>query len=179
MKKATLVFGVILVGLCAVACLPDATQQEMEQMCGKLIDLRGEVEIVTVTDAVTVVKKEYQKRHQELAGKQAGELETLGQENEEALAKAANDEEKAKIEKEMTAAKEAIIARYKPQIEQLKPQRDTAVKEVAQKAEQSKAKWEEAIAECVATSKKEGVMQKVAQCRVNAQSLDQYWNACR
>ncbi|MCP4675737.1 MAG: hypothetical protein GY854_09575 [Deltaproteobacteria bacterium] len=179
MKRTTLVFGVIVVGFCAVACLPDATQEEMEQMCGKLVELRGEVEVVTVTDAVTVVKKEYQKKHLELTEKKAAELKDLGQRREEALAKAADDEEKAKIEKEMTAEKEAIIARYLPQIEELNPQRETAVKDVSKKAQQSKAEWDEAMGECIATSQKEGVKQKVAQCRTDAKNLDQYWNSCR
>ncbi len=179
MKKTALVFGVVLVGFCAAACLPDATQEEMEQMCGKLIDLRGEVDVVTVTDAVTVVKKEFQKQHLELQEQQASELKDLGQEREEALAKAANDEEKEKIEKEMAAEKEAIIAKYKPQIEQLNPRRDTAIKEVTKEAQQTRAEWEQAVGECVATSQNEGVKQKTAKCRLNAGSLDEYWNSCR
>ncbi|MCP4606160.1 MAG: hypothetical protein GY847_37545 [Proteobacteria bacterium] len=179
MKKTALVILGVLIGICTTSCLPDATDEEIKQMCGKLVELRGEVDVVTVTDAVTVVKKEYTQKQQELEKKQAEALKYWEQENEETLSKASTDAEKKKIEEEIAKGKEEIITKYKVKLENLNPLQNTEIKKVTVSAQRSQADWEEAVGKCVTSSKAEGVKQSIAQCRIAAMSVDKYWNACR
>jgi len=54
-----------------------------------------------------------------------------------------------------------------------------AVASAQKKAEENRTAWDEAVDQCVTQAKSEGVSQKVARCRIGADSTDKYWNICR
>jgi hypothetical protein len=169
----------ICMGGLAMACMPDATPEEMNQMCQNLVELRGEVELVTVSDAVSSVKEDFAEKEANLKTRQQKAIEGITVRKTEALTQAADDEDKKKLEEEFAGQVVASNEKYEAEIKGLEPRLAEEEKEATTQANASRAKWDGLVDECVATSQKEGVKQKTAQCRIAAKSSDEYWNSCR
>ena len=87
-------------------------------------------------------------------------------------------EEKKKLEEEYTKKKDDIAAKRAKDLEKLGPAKKKAEARIKEKAAKAKAKKEEEAKKCVDEAKAKGVTQKVAKCRIEAKSADEYWNKC-
>lgn len=174
--KAGLLF---LVGALSASCISKATEDEVKQMCENLVRLRGEVELVTVSDAITVVEEDYKRRRQQLDTMKEQDIKDWDDELSAKLADAENEDEKAKLRKEYAERQKEVIARYEPQIVELEPSKKEAMERAKQRAKDSEMAWVSEVDRCVSSALEEGVNQTVAQCRITAESTDKYWNGCR
>lgn len=168
--------------------MPDATEQELKAMCENLVKLRGDIDSTTLQERTVKIEKDFAKRAERIESSKKKELEAWDQELEAKIKEMTSEEgdkEKAseediKKEKENYAAKKADVEkRYAEQTKRFDPDKAAALKEAKEKVAKSEADFAEDTKECLAEAKKEGVTQKVAQCRASATSTDQYWNKCR
>ncbi len=210
MKKAF--FTVLLVflwGVVATSCVPQATDEELNQMCENLVKLRGKIELKPADALVTKIETDFADKKKRLGERQERDLKNWDdelaaklKELEEKEAKAkeedkgkkkkkkkgkkdeAEEEEdfaaqKKKLEEDYASRKEATKKKYAEELKKIGPEKDKAVADAKKKAGEAVGKKKEAVDKCVADAKKEGVFQEVAQCRIKATSTDQYWNVCR
>ncbi|MCP4603832.1 MAG: hypothetical protein GY847_25490 [Proteobacteria bacterium] len=161
------------------SCLPEATEEETNQMCDRLIELRGVIDIVTISDAITVVEKDYKEKSEQVLEHQKSTIEGLEIERDESLTNAKNDDQKKQINEDFEKNKQAVIKKYTLRLNALEPTKQTSIEKAKDKAAASNAEQEQAVQTCAKQSKAEGTSQKKAKCRIEATSLDQYWNACR
>ena len=179
MKRAVVIGAVILLGGLTTSCVPKATEKECEQMCRNLVKLRGEVDLEPVDQRIADVEKDYEEKKKELETRKEQALKALDTELEEAVAEAEDEEAKEKLKKDYAAKKEAKGKEIESMVQSLGPEKEKEIAEVKKEAEQAEAKAQEKIAECTQKCIAEGVTQKVANCRIKATSVDEYWNRCR
>ncbi len=179
MRKLGSVMVFFIIGVFMISCLPKATDEESKQMCENLVKLRGEIEMVTVKDAVNVVQKDFTSQKADLEKRKTRELEVLDEELNARLGEVKDDKEKEPIKEEYTKHKQEVETRYAGKIEGLAPAKAKAEQDAKEKAQAAAQQAAEAVETCVAESQKDGVTQKVAQCRISASNTDEYWNVCR
>jgi hypothetical protein len=163
----------------ASGCIPDATDAEIQEMCEKLTELRGEVQLVTVSEAITVVEKEYAQKKAKLEKRRDASLNAAEAAHQEELGEADSPEAKAKLAKKHEERKKEIDERFEQQVAELTPGLKEAKKEASADASRKQGEWQEHVDKCIDESKQQGVKQPVAQCRIKAKSTDTYWNRCR
>lgn len=179
MKKTYLGLVLFITGICAAGCLPNATPEETNQMCENLIKLRGEIDRSTEAELKKKVEAQFAKEEKRLRDWMAKDLKSWDDEMAQKLEAAKDDAEKEKIEKDYAHKKDVTSQQHLPGIKELGPKKAEAIKEASEKAKENAAMWKKAITDCLDQAKKEGVSQKSAQCRIKAQSTDEYWNQCR
>jgi colicin import membrane protein len=159
--------------------MPAATDDEITKMCDSLVRLRGEVDGSSAEELAKTTKERIDREEKRLKDWKARDMKGWDDELAAKLAATEDEEEKKKIQEEYTKKKEVSASKHDPGIAAIAEKRKTAMEEAKKKAAENKAAWDAAVSECVAQAKKEGVSQKVAQCRITAQSTDEYWNKCR
>lgn len=179
MQNSRLLIVGIALGWLAIACEPRATEEETKEMCSKLVELRGEVEVVTVKDAITVLDESYAQKEKEILAQKQTALTNLDGELTEALGEVKKDDEKTKVENEFAARRETLNAAYAAKLDELKPEREAEADKITQRAELSRAEWEKAVDACLSDPLIKGTTQRVANCRLQSASLDEFWNSCR
>lgn len=169
----------VLTGAFTTGCVTKATDQEIQSMCENLVKLRGEVSTEPVEKLIAEVKESFLREEKRLQDWKARDLKGWDDELAAKLVEAADDAAKSALQAEYAKKKEVTAAKHDPDIQELPEKMNAAVKEAEKKAEDNKAAFKAAVDECIGSSKKEGVSQKAAQCRINAQTTDKYWNSCR
>jgi hypothetical protein len=179
MEKMMIAVAAVAVGLALVACAPAATDAELDGMCTHLVDLRGEVDTSSAEEAIAAVEKEFVVEEKRLRDWMARDLKSWDDELAAKLEELEGDDEKKKLTEEYEGKKEVTRKQHLPGIEALGPKKKAAVEEAKKKVAANEKKHADAVAECVESAKKEGVNQKLAQCRIAAPDKDTYWNKCR
>lgn len=200
MNKLAVILSVGFFGALCTSCTPDATEQELKAMCENLVELRGEVKLIKLDEAIAEVEEDFAQR--EKNNKRAAEmekedwdveLEAKLKEMRAAMDAGASEdededeeEEEKPTEEDIQALKEKYEAkkvetdkRYAERAKEFGPDKELGLKAVREKAEKAKAVFDKAVDECLAEAKQEAVTQPVAQCRAKATSRDEYWNKCR
>jgi leucyl aminopeptidase (aminopeptidase T) len=166
-------------GAISISCVTQATDEELSEMCDNLVNLRGEVpnpSVETITSNISVKFDEETKR---LAASRSAEEESLKEEMETRLEAAKTDAEKSEIREEYKARLEEVTTAHAPKMAAIRAQKSEVIQNAKNRAEENEALWTEAVNDCISKSKKEGVPQRVARCRIQAQTTDKYWNGCR
>jgi hypothetical protein len=198
MNKLAVIVSLFTAGALIASCTPEATEQELNSMCGNLVNLRGEVELLVLEEANAEVEKVFAKRA--AAKKRAAELENEDwdaelemrlkelkkkMEAEEPELDAEGEEIPKPTEEDVQALKDKYaakkvetIARYEEFAKSLPEEKQLALADTVQKVEQSKVDFKKAVDECLDMAKKNPVTQKLAQCRIKAKSKDEFFNRC-
>lgn len=180
-RLTTILTGVFLAASLS-GCLPKATDQEIEQMCENLVKLRGGADLTPLEERIARIDKELEARKGDIEKRYETEAEALARNLEGRLAELGEDateEEQAAIE-ESDAERKAEAARNRDEaLEHLGSDREQRVAEAGKRLEQGRSKAAAGIRECADEARAVGVTQKLAQCRIEATSTDQYWNLCR
>lgn len=178
--------AVFLSAVCFLACGPAATEDECRQMCENLENLRGKIDTSSEQDLLKRVEEKFASEKKRLEDWKARDLKGWDEELAAKIAALESNEEitdkeaeKKKLTEEYEKKKEATAKQHDPGIEALGPEKVKAIEEAKQKAVSNKAQWDETIKECIATALKEKTPQKLAQCRTQATTTDQYWNICK
>jgi recombinational DNA repair ATPase RecF len=172
----------VLLAVLAGGCLPAATDQEIEKMCENLVRLRGEADLTPVEERIAAIDKDIAARKAGLESRHAQTVEGLDRDLAARLAEIgeqAKPEDRAAIEQEIATRKADAETQRAEALSRLEPDREARVAEAREKLEQAKATAKTAIEDCAGKARTEGVTQKLAQCRAEAGSTDQYWNQCR
>ena len=179
MKNLIMATVFCFVGTVVVSCVPAATDGEIGQMCENLVGLRADGPLPVEKDLLARVDEDFKTREKKLVDWRAKDLKGWDVELAAKLEKAETDEEKAKLNEDYTKKKEVTSKQFEPDFQALGPAKEAAVKDAKKKVVDEKAGRDEEVKRCVAEAKNEGPSQKVAQCRIKAQSVDAYWNQCR
>jgi hypothetical protein len=169
----------VWLGGLVTACVTPATEDEIQTMCDNLVQLRGEIENPSVETIVSHITVRLNEHRTQIQDTKTREKRMLDEEMQASLDEAEKDEDKEKIRKEFKAKIQALEAKYKPELEAIDAKKKEANAAAKKKAEENRAVWDEAVNECVTRAKKEGVSQQIANCRIQADSTDKYWNGCR
>jgi hypothetical protein len=162
-----------------VSCAPAATDEELNQMCARLVELRGEIDATPLAERVGEVEKEFVREEKRLKDWMARDLKSWDDELATKLGELEDEEEKKKLTEEYAKQKEITRGKHQPGIDALEPKKKEAIEAIKKKVAASEQEVAAAVAECVGQAKKEGVSQKLAQCRIKAADKDAYWNKCR
>ena len=192
MKSATAYLVILLSVLVLSGCMANATNEEISQMCENLVGMRSKGTGINEASALAKLEKDFAGRKEQIQIEIKSEqrqwddelqakLEAIGadltdKEKEEKAEELA--EEKKKLEEEFQAQKDDIATKRAKDIENLGPAKQKAIEAVKAKAAKLKTKMTEEISKCVEEARTKGVSQKMAQCRINAQTTDEYWNIC-
>ena len=168
-----------LMGFAHVSCVEQATQEESKAMCETLVRLRGKIETLNEEELLAKVEEDFNKEEVRLRAWMDRDLKAWDDEFDVKLAEAKTDEEKATLKADYEKRTEVARQKHTPGIEQLRPKKEAAKKEAKQKAEDAMSEWSASVDECLTGALKEGTPKKVAECRIKAESTDQYWNVCR
>lgn len=179
MSKFVLIAVLLFSGVHSVACIEKASEEQVKQMCENLVKMRGEVDTSSAEERVAKVTEKFVREEKRLTDWMERDLQGWDDELNGKLAEAKDDGEKQKLTEEYANKKEATKAQHTPGIEELKPQKEAALKEAKAKAEEAKVEWSKAVDECLKGAAKEGTSREVAECRIGATTVDKYWNVCR
>ncbi len=169
----------VLAGIFATACVTSATDEEIGKMCDNLVKLRGDVDASSVAEKSAEVKERYQREEKRLKDWKARDLKAWDEELEAKLKATEDEEEQAKLKEEYGKKKAITESKHDPGIAELPKKLEAALAKAKAEVDENQKAWKAAVDECAAKAKKEGVSQKVAQCRIAAESTDKYWNSCR
>lgn len=172
---ATSVFAMLWV----TACMPAATDDELNQMCDNLVKLRGEISKASEKELIAAEEERFKKEEIRLKEWKARDLKGWDEELEAKLAEAKKDDEKEALKAEYAKKKAITASKHDPDINALDGKKKEAIEAAKKKAKENEADWEAAVQECIDKAKAQGITQKVAQCRITADSVDHYWNRCR
>jgi hypothetical protein len=179
MSKLAYIAVLLCSGLLLAACIEKASEEQHNKMCENLVKLRGEVDTSTAEERTVKVNEKFAKEEKRLVDWMEKDLNGWDEELNSKLAEIKDENEKKALVEEYDKKKEDTKAQHIPGIEELKPQKEAALKEAKKKAEESRVAWTKAVGECMTAAVKEGTSKKVAECRIGATSVDQYWNMCR
>jgi hypothetical protein len=177
--KVVLVVLFAWIGAMASSCVTPATEDELTSMCDNLVQLRGEISNPSVETIVSDVAVRFDAETKKLEESRMREQKVLNDELQAKLDAAENEEEKTKLREEYSALLKDVAAKHEPGITAMNAKKKEAVADAKRQAQENQAAWNEAVNECVAQAQKEGVGQKVARCRMQAENTDKYWNGCR
>ena len=193
--------GILMISL--GACAPPATDQELNDMCVNLVKVRGEITVPDEADLNADIEADFQKRRKHLMDWKAREMKSWDDEmkrkleilkEEEAAGKkpagaakpAAEGEEEAEESESVKALRAGYAEKKKVGSKQfdedlsaLGPALKDALAGVKGMIAKKQEAYDSSVKQCIAESKAEKITQEVAQCRINAQSSDEYWNLCK
>jgi len=178
MKRAIAIFAVLLVAAFASACEEKATDGAIQEMCKHLAKIGGEFDLTPVEVLVLKADKAQENKIKHLESKQAEALQVIDAESSQKFLTLKTEEEKTALKAEAEAAKVAKTAEFKVQIDALKAGKADEIKKVEKKAKDDAAAMAQSVDKCVAESKGTGVSKKIAQCRITAMNVEDYWK-CR
>lgn len=166
-------------GLSCTACIPSATDEELGKMCENLIRIRGEIDASTIEEMTAAIKERFQREEKRLTDWKKRDLKGWDDEMNAKLEATEDVAEKAQIAADYAKKKQVTASKHDPGITALPKKMAAALEDAKKKVAANQSAWAAAVTSCVAEAKKEGVSQKVAQCRISADSTDKYWNGCR
>jgi len=179
MGKFVCIAVLLFAGLHSVACVEKASEEQLKQMCGNLVKMRGEVDVSSAAERIAKVEEKFAKEEKRLTDWMERDLKGWDEELNAKLAEAKDEKEKKDLADDYTKKKEATKAQHVPGIEELKPKKEAALKEAKAKAEAAKTEWAKAVDDCLKAAANEGTSRSVAECRIGATTVDKYWNVCR
>lgn len=179
-KQVAIVLGIgTFAGIICTGCIQEASEQEIEAMCENLVKIRGEVDMSSEAELIAQVKESFKKEEKRLRDWKARDLKGWDDELEAKLKEAKDDAEKAKLKEEYEKKKVVTASKHDPGIDGIGDKMKKSIESAKKKVVENQALYAKKVEECITSGKKEGVSQKVAQCRIKAENPDTYWNVCR
>ena len=179
MKKRPLVIAfAALAALIAAGCIERPTDQELDQMCRHLEELRGEVDATPVDKIVGDLDKDFTARLEKLQGETDAALKAVDAELEEKLKAAATDEEKAKLNAEYAPKKDQAAKDTDAAMQALATERKETLAKARADADAAVKKLEENVKKCKTDKISSDISRETAKCRIGAKSVDEFWNTC-
>ena len=186
MIRIAMFMGAVLLAGSVTACIPAATDAELDAMCKNLVQVRGEVAVESIEDLKQGIEKRFAELGENIERARAAEIKLWDEELAAKLKEAEEQDEDAedpldpkKIKTEFAAKKAESNKPFDEQKSQIEPDKQAAIKDAEARVSKATADLAAAVEKCVGEAKAEGVGQQIAQCRVKAESTDAYWNKCR
>lgn len=163
------------------ACKSVATDQQIDQMCEKKLEITGVLRGTSYEDESKRISDEYQTKESKLKNEMDRDLRGL----DDVLALKIKDmggdaAPAAKVnaaKEDIAKKKQAIVEQFEPLIEKLQPQKSYALKSAKEYTDKRAAEAQKAKADCLEDSKKNRIKEETALCRIQADSPDKY-NSC-
>jgi uncharacterized protein (DUF4415 family) len=162
----------------AAGCIERPTDQELDQMCRHLEELRGEVDTTPIDQVIGDLEKGFTARLDKLQSETDAALKAVDAELEERLKAAANDDEKEKLNAEYAPRKDQAAKDTDAAMQALSTERKDAIAKAQAEAEAGKAKLEQNVKKCKTDKISSDISRETARCRINAKSVDDFWNKC-
>jgi hypothetical protein len=201
MNKLIKMAILILTTMLLSSCQESASDDELNAMCDNLIKVRGEITIPDAAKLKADIEADFaaKKKHLEewkaremkswddelkskLAALDKEEADKKGKKAKKKGAKKSEDDEKdpkKQLQEEYAKKKSIGAAQFDKDIAALAPAKEEALSSIKDKIVKMQAEYDSAKQQCLKQAKSEGVSKKLAQCRINAQDKDAYWNRCR
>jgi hypothetical protein len=180
--RKMLVFTIVVgAPVILAACSEPATDAEIGEMCAKLVQLKGDIDLTPPDAAIAAAEKDAATQLAKVAPEKDAALKALDTELAAKLAenKKMKKEEQQKLNDEYAARKKAAEESATAKIALIGKEKDTAISHAKIKAEEAKAAREKAIADCKTESATYGVTKEIVECRIKADTVDTYWNKCK
>jgi len=162
----------------AAGCIERPSEQELDQMCRHLEELRGEVDTTPVDQIVADLEKGFTARLEKLQGETDAALKAVDAELEAKLKAATTDEEKAKLNAEYAPKKDQAAKDTDKAMQDLANERKDAIAKAQAEAEAGVAKLGENIKKCKTDKISSDISKETALCRIKAKAVDEFWNNC-
>ena len=174
----------VLFALLLSGCASKASDELTNKMCENKMKLSGVFRGTVYEEESKRITEEYKVKADKLKAEMerdlkgmddvlAGRLKSIEEsgddQKEERIAAAKEDIEKKK---------KGIMDQFNPLIEKLTPQRDYALENAKEYVEKRKKEATEATQKCVSKAKEASVTEELANCRIQAASIDTY-DACK
>jgi hypothetical protein len=167
-----------LIALLPAGCVEKPTDQELDQMCRHLEELRGEVNMKPIDEVVGELEKDFTARLEKLQTEADAALKSVDAELEAKLKEAKTDEEKAKLNEEYAPKKDQAAKDTDAAMQGLADERKDAIAKAKAEAEADKAKLEENVKKCKTDRISSDISRETARCRTGAKTVDEFWNKC-
>jgi len=161
--------------LSAISCAEPPTEQELDDMCRNLEKVRGEIDTTPVIEIAGKIEKEFTDRLDALQKESDTALKAVDDELQTKLAAATTDDEKAKLNEEYAPKKDEAAKKFDDAMQALSIERTDAMKKAGEKAEKDQKALEENIKKCKTDKKTADTSKPVAQCRIKAKTVDEFW----
>jgi chemotaxis protein histidine kinase CheA len=178
MRGMFIAISVALGALLAAGCIERPTDQELDEMCRHLEQLRGEVDTTPIDEKIGELEKDFTARLEKLQGETDAALKAVDAELEEKLKAATTDEEKEKLNAEYAPKKDDAAKNTDAAMQALATERKDAIAKARADAEAGKAKLEENVKKCKTDKISSDISKETAKCRIDAKSVDDFWNKC-
>jgi len=162
----------------AAGCVEKPTEQELDQMCRHLEELRGEVDTTPIDQIVGDLEKQFNARLEKLQTETDVALKAVDAELAEKLKTAATDDDKEKLNAEYAPKKDQAAKDTDAAMQALSTERKDAIAKAKSEAEAGKAKLEENVKKCKSDKISSDVSRETAKCRIEAKTVDDFWNKC-
>jgi len=177
-RRLTVVVFIAACASLAAGCLEKPTDQELDQMCRHLEELRGEVDTTPVDEIIGDLEKQFTARLEKLQSETDAALKAVDAELAEKLKTAATDDDKAKLNAEYAPKKDQAAKDTDAAMQALSTERKDAIAKAKSEAEAGKAKLEENVKKCKVDKISSDISKETAKCRMDAKSVDDFWNKC-
>ena len=178
MRGTFIAISVALGALLAAGCIERPTDQELDEMCRHLEELRGEVDTTPIDETLAELEKDFTARLEKLQKATDEALAAIDAELQAKLDAAGTDEEKAKLNEEYAPKKDQAAKENDKAMQDLATERTNAVQAAKDKAEAGAKQLEENVKKCKTDRISSDISKETAQCRIKAQSVDAFWNKC-
>jgi hypothetical protein len=159
-------------------CMEKPTEQDLDQMCRHLEELRGEVDTTPVDQIVGDLEKGFTARLEKLQSETDAALKAGDAELEAKLKEATTDDAKAALNAEYAPKKDQAAKDTDKAMQDLANERKDAIAKAQAEAEAGKAKLEENVKKCKTDKISSDISKETAKCRIDAKSVDDFWNKC-
>jgi chemotaxis protein histidine kinase CheA len=159
-------------------CIEKPTDTELDLMCRHLEELRGEVDTTPIDEIVADLEKGFTARLEKLQSETDAALKAVDAELEAKLKEAKTDEEKAALNAEYSPKKDQAAKDTDKAMQDLANERKDAIAKAQAEAEAGKAKLAENIKKCKTDRISADVSKETAKCRIDAKTVDEFWNKC-
>jgi hypothetical protein len=185
--KSIFKISILSLVLFAAGCGSSATDEELTQMCSNLVKVRGEVSVPDEAKLLADIEADFQKKEAEMLAWKKRDMDSWDDELKEKIAALTDKDDKtdsdtqtpAQLKAEYAKKKEIGARQFDDDLAKLPILKKEALANARQNVADKQMKVNDCIKTCIDDAKKEGVSQKLAQCRIAAKDKDTYWNKCR
>ncbi len=176
----------VLVVTQGMGCASKATDDQLETMCDHLLEISGDKRGTKEEDEVTRIEEEYAVKEKNLKDEMARDLkgmdDVLTQKRSDVEAGEGSAEEKEATlkaaEENIAKQKKDITDQFERLIKVLGPQKKYAIRDAKKYVKKRQTKAQEAQKRCVEDVKKREITVEKYECRMKAETRDEYF-ACK
>jgi hypothetical protein len=177
MRKMTV--AMLLFGAWAIsACAGKATPEEVDKMCANYVHLMAQDQVPAKADLVADVERMFGGLQKHVKASHDLELKQIQDDINARLGEAKDDAEKKTLQDNLDSKKQQLDDKMALDLAAFEPRKAEELATIDKKIKTAEEDKAAALKKCTEKAATEGVTSALAQCRIEAKTIDKYNNVC-